>query len=389
MKYISVHEAAEQWGISLRRVQYFCANDKIPGAKHMGRQWLIPSDAIRPADGRTRYGKVHPAESVYHFPVFIYTPLYGDPSGLSENEQQLLIAQKLRLEGKYLESIAICRDVLSESLPPYLEAGLYCTIGFDSLLLGIVSEYSHAIAEIERIISLETLHREDIKLMLASLYLNGSWDNTRLYAVEPSELSSEAVIYYKYCLLSAAYISGSLEEKAVIRYIRSECVQFEKDGIIPALFSFHCLLGVIGNTENSVQQRESHIRTAVRIAVENNWVANLSRYYNGASVLIENCLEDYGHCYVTNLRKVQQTTLRYWTVIHSLETGVDSFTLYSSEQIELLLLVSYQYSNAKIASVKCMTEAEVNNAVSDLCTLSGVSTKAELTAYAKKFFNAM
>lgn len=52
MNYISVQQAAEQWGISDRRVRELCKHGKIPGVVREGRAYMIPSDAVKPADGR-------------------------------------------------------------------------------------------------------------------------------------------------------------------------------------------------------------------------------------------------------------------------------------------------------------------------------------------------
>jgi excisionase family DNA binding protein len=50
--YMTVKQAAEKWRISDRRVRALCSSGKIPGAYQEGRGWKIPSDAIKPADGR-------------------------------------------------------------------------------------------------------------------------------------------------------------------------------------------------------------------------------------------------------------------------------------------------------------------------------------------------
>jgi len=53
--YITAAEAAAKWDITARRVQLYCAEDRIPGAvKHSGI-WLIPSNATRP--DRIKSGK--------------------------------------------------------------------------------------------------------------------------------------------------------------------------------------------------------------------------------------------------------------------------------------------------------------------------------------------
>lgn len=45
-------EAARKWNISERRVRLLCAQGRIPGAYHDGRAWSIPSEAVKPIDGR-------------------------------------------------------------------------------------------------------------------------------------------------------------------------------------------------------------------------------------------------------------------------------------------------------------------------------------------------
>ncbi|MBD8959228.1 MAG: helix-turn-helix domain-containing protein [Clostridiales bacterium] len=50
--FMTVKQAAEQWGISDRRIRVLCAEGKIPGAYQEGRGWKIPTDAEKPADGR-------------------------------------------------------------------------------------------------------------------------------------------------------------------------------------------------------------------------------------------------------------------------------------------------------------------------------------------------
>ena len=52
MEYISATQAAEKWGLSPRRVQKLCAQGRIHGAGRVGRAWLIPRDAEKPADAR-------------------------------------------------------------------------------------------------------------------------------------------------------------------------------------------------------------------------------------------------------------------------------------------------------------------------------------------------
>ncbi|OPX88159.1 Fic family protein [Pelotomaculum sp. PtaB.Bin117] len=62
MKYIRVSQAAEQWGLSDRRVRVLCEQGKIEGVTKDGRSYLIPADAVKPIDGRSLRGKNVPQE---------------------------------------------------------------------------------------------------------------------------------------------------------------------------------------------------------------------------------------------------------------------------------------------------------------------------------------
>ncbi len=58
MDYITAQEAADKWGITRRRVQVLCSQNRIKGAKRLGNMWAIPNDAEKPVDGRSlRYMK--------------------------------------------------------------------------------------------------------------------------------------------------------------------------------------------------------------------------------------------------------------------------------------------------------------------------------------------
>ena len=48
MRYISVAEAANRWGVSQRSVRGYCADRKIPGAFLSGKTWNIPETAKKP-----------------------------------------------------------------------------------------------------------------------------------------------------------------------------------------------------------------------------------------------------------------------------------------------------------------------------------------------------
>lgn len=57
MEYLSIRQTAEKWGISKRRIQILCSQERIPGAIKIDSSWAIPSEAEKPKDERIKSGK--------------------------------------------------------------------------------------------------------------------------------------------------------------------------------------------------------------------------------------------------------------------------------------------------------------------------------------------
>ena len=54
MEFMSAREAADKWGLSVRRVQVLCEQGRVDGVERLGNVWLISKSAEKPLDGRTR-----------------------------------------------------------------------------------------------------------------------------------------------------------------------------------------------------------------------------------------------------------------------------------------------------------------------------------------------
>lgn len=63
MEYISITQLSEKWGISPRRIQVLCKENRIPGAFRVGSNWAIPSDATKPKDMRIKSGRYRKREA--------------------------------------------------------------------------------------------------------------------------------------------------------------------------------------------------------------------------------------------------------------------------------------------------------------------------------------
>jgi len=54
MDLMTTKDASDKWGITIRRVQALCDNGKILSAMKLGDIWVMPKNAPKPLDGRTK-----------------------------------------------------------------------------------------------------------------------------------------------------------------------------------------------------------------------------------------------------------------------------------------------------------------------------------------------
>ena len=66
MDYMTLKEASEKWGVSIRQINYYCAGGRIPGAVKVATIWLIPKDAEKPVDMRTKQGKEQKMQKILY-----------------------------------------------------------------------------------------------------------------------------------------------------------------------------------------------------------------------------------------------------------------------------------------------------------------------------------
>jgi hypothetical protein len=52
MDLMTAKEAAEQWGVTVRRVRSLCEKGLTEGAEKLGDIWVLPLNAEKPIDGR-------------------------------------------------------------------------------------------------------------------------------------------------------------------------------------------------------------------------------------------------------------------------------------------------------------------------------------------------
>ena len=104
-KFMTTKEAAEKWNITERRINVLCKEGRIPGAYKENKRWVIPADAVKPADKRLKEdGSVLPSKKKTAFKSDKKLPL---PIGISDY-------RKASGEYYYVDKTLLIRDFIDE-----------------------------------------------------------------------------------------------------------------------------------------------------------------------------------------------------------------------------------------------------------------------------------
>ena len=220
--YITVKEAAEKWGVSARRVQILCSQDRVKGAYRFGKSWMIPSGAVLPNARRTEEEKLPmPRRS----PFLDMTNLYHK-AGAAEECAEMLI-NRPEAHALFEAQIAYRRgeiDKVYEKARFFLSShsGFYAVLGGGMLLAqcaiwrGDEELWSEAKKHIFEAPWKTKEEREIISLSLAiidsSVYDNKDypeWFTVGNFEALPADAHPAAKVFYVKYLYMAAFAIAS------------------------------------------------------------------------------------------------------------------------------------------------------------------------------------
>ncbi len=90
MEYISIHEISKKWNMKERKITAFCRENRIAGARKVGKTWMIPSDALKPLDKRTKDYENYELEIAFDNSYIPYTSSGGEERVVSYYQEKYL-----------------------------------------------------------------------------------------------------------------------------------------------------------------------------------------------------------------------------------------------------------------------------------------------------------
>lgn len=406
MEYWKIDEIAAQWGISPRRLQTLCAEGKIDGATRFGRAWMIPKDAHKPMDGRTKAGReVQLRGTRADMPMprktpFLYmTNLYNAP-GCAEKASATL-AGNPEAQILFEAEIACARgqiDTVYESANYLLlkHSGFYAILAAGTLLAkcaiwrGDLNMWRKAKVHISEANAKDDREREILTLSLCAI-------DSMLYDVKDfpdwfkigcfellhkDSLPAAKVYYAKYLYATGHGIASQTLNLEGIKglalmgllpaIIEPMISQAMADETVIAEIYLRMTCAVTYHYSKNDQQAIRHIDRALALALPDKLYGLLAEYCRTIGGLIELRLKAVDENAWNEVNRLFRVYVENWAQLGSRITGRQIIEKLSEQNREVARLAAFKLSDAEIAARMNMSIPGVKQAIRIIKQRSGL-----------------
>ena len=397
MAYMTALEAAEKWGVSLRYVQALCQKEKIPGAIRMGRDWMIPSDATRPVDGRTKAGKAGADAQknvVLPFPrstPFLHmTDLYSKPGSAQESAQvldyhkegQLLFSAGIAYSQGQIEKVYESANyLLSKHTDFYstISAGMLlalCAIWQGDLAMWRRAKVhiAEAPAKTDKDRDIMSLSITAVDSMLYDVSSFPEWFKIGCFEPLHKDALPAANVFYAKYLYAAAYALATKEIEVQgmqglslmtsVPYTLEPMISYARanDSVIAELYLRMTCATVYHNSGNDPQAIR-HLDRAIELAMPDQLFGLLAEYGRALDSLLEQRLSLVDPDAWYQVKRLYKIYHDGWAKLSGSARGRTIVTSLTSREREVAKLAAFGLQNKEIAEKMNMSLSGVKQAV--------------------------
>ena len=405
---ITAQEAAIKWNVSLRRVQDYCKNGKIEGAERFGLNWMIPADAKKPVDGRSKAAKISTAPKrtlLRKSPFLDMTDLYNKPGSADKIIEEL--SYNKETQALFAAAITYSRgdiDLVYEHARYFLDnhTEFYAIIS-GGILLSLVAMWKGDINlwnEARRHL-LEAPCRDDVDTDILALsiaavdsairntndfpkwFMRGCFDNL------PRDAHPAARVYYiKHLMITSQELAmgnviiedvQGLALMKTLPFIMEPMIsQMVVDKIVLAEIYLRLLCGIACHQSGDDDTAIEHIDKAVRLCLADGLYGPLVEHRRQLGTFLDDriALVD-----ANALRKVKELHKQLhigWTKLHNAIMKKTVAAHLSPREREVARFVAYGLSDAQIAKRLFISETSVKALVRSAKNKTGVEKRKQL-----------
>lgn len=408
---ITAQEIAEKWGVSPRYVQALCQKGRIPGAERKGRDWMIPGDAQRPPDGRSKAAKEAPPANqplIRQSPFLDMTDLYNAPGRADTCAEAL--SHHPEAHALFAAEIAYSRgdiDKVYEQANYFLEnhTGFYAILS-GSLLLSLCAMWKGDLQMWykARRHMLEAPCRDDVDRDIVALtmaaadsairntddfpdwFVHGCFDNL------PKDAHPAARVYYiKHLLICAQDLAlGNMELDGVsgfglmktLPYILEPMIsQMVVDKVVMAEIYLRLLASITYHQYGDDVRGGVHLDKAIELCLADGLYGPLVEHRRQLGLFLDDHLARIDPAALRKVKTLHKQLHAGWTKLHNavLERTVqESLTI---REREVARLAAFGLSNQEIAKRLSLSSHTVHSLINAARNKIGVEGRTELGLY--------
>lgn len=402
MKYITVKEAAEKWGIKSRRIQVLCSENRIKGAYKFGRDWMIPETAVLPKGNK---GKDNPTLPMPKKSPFLdMTNLYNDAG--AANECAEILVNQPEAYALFKAQIAYRKGDIErvyEQARYFLKAhsGFYAIIGGGMLLAqcaiwrGDIYLWKEAKMHIFEAPCKDEHDREIVSLALAiidsSIYDNKDypkWFKLGNFEQIPGDSHPAAKVFYvKYLYMNAYAVATNqfkldgVEGLALMRMIPNTIEPMISQAVIdktivPEIYlRMSCAVAYYNSEQKELAI--NHIDKAISLALPDKLYGLLTEYVRHFGELLYQRIEVQDKDAIKEIKSLYEIYSVGWARLSSqVKEKYVAFNLDSKER-EIAKLSAFGYTVKEIASIMHLSESTVSHDITKILNKTGILNKKE------------
>lgn len=414
MDYMKIKEAAAKWNISVRRAQDLCRMGKIPGAMRFGTNWMIPADAKRPLDGRSRAGRAAKEAPQVNQPLIRKSPfldmtdLYTTPG----NADPCIAALSDHPEAQalFMAEIAYSRgqiDRVYEQASYFLEnhTGFYAILSA-GLLLSLCAMWRgdlqmwykarrHILEascrdDVERDIVLLTLAAADSAIRnthdFPDWFARGCFDNL------PRDAHPAARVYYiKHLLILGQEIAmGKMNMNGIsglglikiLPYILEPMIsQMVVDKVAMAEIYLRLIAAIAYRQCGNDIRASTHLDKAIHLCLPDGLYGPLAEHRSQLGPFLDDRLALIDPEALKQVKRLHKQLHAGWTKLHNAVLNKQVQVTLSNREREVTRLAAFGMTDAQIAAQLHLSESSVKSAIRTAKNKTGVNTRKELADY--------
>lgn len=393
MEYIGTVEAGAQWGLTSARVRTLAREGKIEGAKLVGKSWMIPANAEKPVDGRSKQARNAPDPKAeghpFKFPLFLLQQgsIEAHPERFTEEERALYQAQLLVAACKMKQALEPLSALARSCENPYVRAGALHDLCLCHLCLGNPAQFYYWVGELYAQVAQEERHVKEMELLLVELdsYYKGNDGFRNLPVFDLDEAYDNGV--WSFLASSASYIAvlDCMSGRGVTSALSHElnCHTLERQGDYYTAMNIHFNLATLYLFGDDEERSSWHLRRAVEIGQQRNLLISLAIYVSYHGEIMDKVLSEFPDRFAMSVKGAGRKIHAGYQAIMRDMSEKPLYTQVSALDFDYITLAMKGLTNKEIAKQKGVSQVTVSKRFSAICAKLSLGSKKELVELAR------